>query len=112
MGELRSASALPRKCTYVSDSTTSRGRNNTQNVSSGTVDLDPINVDAPNDRLSIGASDIAAGDTIQRTGLIKNVGTIDLSGVDLTTTATTSSLLDTDTVQGRGGSPQRRHLHH
>lgn len=71
-----------------------------QNVSSGTVNLNPINVNASNNRLSVGASNIAAGDTIQRTVLIKNVGTIDLSGVDLTTTATTSSLLDTDTVQG------------
>lgn len=72
----------------------------TQNVSSGTVVLDPLTPSGPNNRLSVGASNIAAGDTIQRAALVKQSGTISLSGITLTTTATTSSALDTDTTNG------------
>lgn len=72
----------------------------TQNVSSGTVVLDPLTPSGPNNRLSVGASNIAAGDTIQRAALVKQSGTISLSGITLTTTATTSSALNTDTTNG------------
>lgn len=71
-----------------------------QSVSSGTVVLAGVSTNAPNNRLSIGASNIAAGDTISRAVDVKDIGTIALSGVTLTTTATTSSLLDTDAVNG------------
>ncbi|MBM3671396.1 MAG: hypothetical protein FJW86_04330 [Actinobacteria bacterium] len=71
-----------------------------QATSSGTVTLQPINVSGANDRLSIGASNIAAGDTIQRAVNLKETGSIDLASITLTTTATTSSLLDTDTTNG------------
>lgn len=74
--------------------------NATPTIGSGTVDLDPIGTSAVNNRLSVGATDIAAGDTLQRTVDIKNVGTIALTDITLTTTATTSSLLDTDTTDG------------
>ena len=66
-----------------------------QATSSGTITLNPINTTAPNNRLSIGATNIAAGDTIQRAVHVKNSGNIALSSVTLTTTASTSSLLDT-----------------
>lgn len=72
----------------------------TPQVDSGTVTLAPISVSAPNNRLSIGATDVAAGDTIERAVNIKNVGTIALSTVTLTTDATTSSALDTDVTNG------------
>ena len=68
--------------------------------SSGTVTLAPINASQANNRLSIGASDIAAGDTIQRAVNVKNTGTIDLANVVLTTTPTVSSLLNTDASNG------------
>lgn len=71
-----------------------------QSVASGTVTLVPVNVNQVNNRLSVGASNIAAGDTIQRAVDVKNSGSITLSGVSLTTTATTSSVLDTDAVNG------------
>jgi hypothetical protein len=64
------------------------------------VTLAPINVNQANNRLSIGASNIAAGDTIQRAVNVKNTGNIDLSGVVLSTAATTTSALDTDTTNG------------
>jgi predicted ribosomally synthesized peptide with SipW-like signal peptide len=71
-----------------------------QASSSGTVSLNPISVNGANNRLSVGASNIAAGDTIQRAVNIRNTGTIALASVTLTTTAPTSSLLDTDTTNG------------
>lgn len=71
-----------------------------QATSSGTVTLQPINVNQANNRLSIGASAIAAGDTIQRAVNVKNTGSIALGSVTLTTAATTTSLLDTDTTNG------------
>lgn len=67
---------------------------------SGTLTLAPINANGANNRLSIGASNIAAADTIDRTVNVKNTGTIDLSDVVLTTTPTVSSLLNTDTTNG------------
>lgn len=71
-----------------------------QATSSGTVTLAGISTNGTNNRLSIGATNIAAGDTIQRSVNVKNAGTIALAGVSLTTTATTSSLLNTDTTNG------------
>jgi spore coat-associated protein N len=71
-----------------------------QATSSGTVTLAGISTNGANNRLSIGASNIAAGDTIQRAVDVKNTGNITLASVTLTTTATTSSLLNTDTTNG------------
>ena len=71
-----------------------------QATDSGTVTLNPIGTNGANNRLVLGATNIAAGDTMQRAVLLKNTGTIDLADVKLTTAATTSSLLDTDTTNG------------
>ena len=68
--------------------------------SSGTVSLNPISTNGANNRLSVGASNIAAGDTIQRAVNIRNTGNITLASVTLTTTASPSSLLDTDSTNG------------
>ena len=67
---------------------------------SGTLTLAPINASGANNRLSIGATDIAAGDTIDRAVNVKNTGTLNLASVVLTSTATVSSLLDTDATNG------------
>jgi spore coat-associated protein N len=74
--------------------------NAAQSVASGTVSLAGIGTNAAGNRLTVGASNIAAGDTIQRAVTLTNSGTIDLASVTLTTNATTSSLLNTDTVTG------------
>jgi spore coat-associated protein N len=74
--------------------------NAAQSVASGTVSLAGIGTNAAGNRLTVGASNIAAGDTIQRAVTLTNTGTIDLANVTLTTNATTSSLLNTDTVTG------------
>src|SRR5436309_536723 len=71
-----------------------------QSIGSGTVNLQPINVNGVNNRLSVAATNVAAEDTIDRSVDLKNIGTIAVSGITLTTTATTSSLLDTDTTNG------------
>ena len=71
-----------------------------QATSSGSVALNPISVNGANNRLSVGASNIAAGDTIQRAVDVKNTGSITLASVTLTTSASPSSLLDTDATDG------------
>src|SRR6266516_3247654 len=55
---------------------------------------------ASTNRLNIGASGLAPGDTIQRSVDLINSGSLDLASVTLTTTASPSSLLDTDTTNG------------
>jgi hypothetical protein len=55
----------------------------------------------PANRLTVNATNIAAGDTIQRAFDLSNSGTIDLAGApSLTTSASPTSLLDTDTTNG------------
>jgi spore coat-associated protein N len=71
-----------------------------QPVASGTVTIGLGATGAATNRLNVGASNIAAGDTIQRSVDLINQGTLNLSAVTLTTTATTSSLLNTDTTNG------------
>lgn len=70
-----------------------------QSISSGTVD---INLAAPgaDNRLTVNASNIVPGDTVQRRAKLSNAGTEDLASITLTTSATTSSLLDTDATDG------------
>jgi spore coat-associated protein N len=68
--------------------------------STGTVSLAPIGTSAANNRLSVGASGLAAGDTVQRAVDLKNTGSISIIAPTLTTNATASSLLDTDAVNG------------
>lgn len=67
-----------------------------QTISTGTV---KIALGATN-RLTVAATNVAPGDTIQRAVDLSNTGTIDYSGVTVATTATTSSLLDTDATLG------------
>ena len=51
-------------------------------------------------RLNIGATDIAPGDTLQRTVDMTNTGSLDFASITLTTSAAPSSLLDTDGTNG------------
>jgi hypothetical protein len=77
-------------------STTSASRTD----ASGTVIVGLGAKDASTNRLSVGASGLVPGDTIQRTVDLKNTGTQDFGSVTMTTNATTSSLLDVDSVNG------------
>src|SRR6266481_1678586 len=70
-----------------------------QSLSSGTVSL---TLGAAN-RLTVGATNLVPGDTIQRAVDINNngsAGTSSVGAVTLTTTAPTSSLLDSDATNG------------
>jgi predicted ribosomally synthesized peptide with SipW-like signal peptide len=69
-------------------------------ISSGTVTIALGATGASTNRLNIGASGLAPGDTIQRSVDLTNSGSLDLASVTLTTTASPSSLLDTDATNG------------
>ena len=73
--------------------TSSTSASNT--ISSGTLSLtSPVN------RLGTGASTLAAGDTIQRAIDLSYSGSISFGSATLTTNATSSSALDTDSTNG------------
>lgn len=51
-------------------------------------------------RLDVAAADLVPGDTVQRSVDVVTAGSVALSGLTLTTSASTSSVLDTDAVNG------------
>ena len=69
-------------------------------MSSGTVTIALGATGASTNRLNVDATAIAPGDTIQRSVDLIDQGTINLASVTLTTSATTSSVLDTDGTNG------------
>jgi predicted ribosomally synthesized peptide with SipW-like signal peptide len=71
-----------------------------QAVASGTVNVALGAAGGVDNRLTIGATNLAAGDTIDRQIKVSNSGSIDLASATVTTSATTSSLLDTDATNG------------
>ena len=71
----------------------------THTVSSGTVTV-ALGSPGPANRLTVGASSLAAGDTIQRAFDLSNSGSLDLSALTFSTSASPSSALDTDTTNG------------
>lgn len=70
-----------------------------QSAAAGTMSL-TIPAAGTSNRLTVGASDIAPGDTVQRAFNLSLGGTIDAAAMTLTTSATTSSLLDTNATNG------------
>jgi spore coat-associated protein N len=72
----------------------------TQDVSSGTMTLTLGATGSVTNRMNIAASDIVPGDTIQRTLTITTGGTLSMSDIQLTLTAPSSSLLDTNATHG------------
>lgn len=71
-----------------------------QSAGTGTVTIGLGASGTSANRLSVAAADMAPGDSVQRAVDLVNSGSIALSGVKLTTTASTSSVLNTDTVNG------------
>lgn len=69
-------------------------------VSTGTVALELGTPGTAANRLTVGASGLVPGDRLERAVQLKNSGTEALSDLTLTTTASASSLLDTDTTTG------------
>jgi spore coat-associated protein N len=71
-----------------------------QDVATGTVNIELGANGTANNRLTVGATNLAAGDTIQRAVRLSNTGSLDLASVTLTTTAPVSSVLNTDATNG------------
>jgi predicted ribosomally synthesized peptide with SipW-like signal peptide len=94
LGAAASIAGLGTYATFTS--TTSQSHS----ISSGTVTIALGSTGASTNRLNIGASALAPGDTIQRSVDLTNSGTLDLGSVTLATTASPSSLLDTDATNG------------
>ena len=69
-------------------------------VAAGTVLVALGTTGASTNRLNVNASGLVPGDTVQRSFDITNTGSQDMASVALTTTASPSSLLDTDTTNG------------
>jgi predicted ribosomally synthesized peptide with SipW-like signal peptide len=94
IGAAASIAGLGTFATFTSSTSAS------QTVSSGTVTIALGATGASTNRLNIGASAIAPGDTLQRSVDLINQGSLDLASITLTTSATASSLLDTDATNG------------
>lgn len=71
-----------------------------ESVSSGTVAISLGTAGTASNRLTVAASGLVPGDSVQRAVDLTVGGDQDLSGVSLTTTASPSSVLDTDTTNG------------
>lgn len=69
-------------------------------VSTSTVQIALGATGAATNRLNLAAAAIVPGDVIQRSVDLNNTGTSDLSSITLATSATVSSLLDTNTTLG------------
>lgn len=69
-------------------------------VSTGTVTVALGATGAATNRLNLSATDVAPGDTMQRSVDLTNSGSVDLASITMTTSASPSSLLDTDTTNG------------
>ena len=94
LGAAASIAGLGTFATFTSSTSASH------TVSSGTVTIALGATGASTNRLNVDATAIAPGDTIQRSVDLVDQGTINLASVTLTTSATTSSVLDTDATNG------------
>lgn len=90
LGAAAAIAGLGTFATFTSSTSTSH------TIASGTLSL----TSGPTNRLGTGASAIAPGDTMQRAIDLNYAGTVDFGSATLTTNATTSSALDTDTANG------------
>jgi predicted ribosomally synthesized peptide with SipW-like signal peptide len=94
LGAAASIAGLATFATFTSTTSASH------TISSGTVTIALGATGASTNRLNINASAVAPGDTIQRSADLSNSGSLDLASVTLTTSASPSSLLDTDATNG------------
>lgn len=97
LGAAASIAGLGTFATFTSSASVGEG-----SISTGSVAI-ALGAAGPANRLTIGAGGLLPGDTMQRAVDLSNTGaagTDSLSAITLTTTATTSSLLDTDVTNG------------
>lgn len=69
-------------------------------IATGTVDINFGNSGTADNRLNIGATGMVPGDSLQRRVKLTNAGSESLASIALTTTASPSTLLDTDATNG------------
>ena len=96
LGAAASITGLGTFATFTSSTSAS------QSIASGTVSIN-LGAVGPANRLTIGAANMVAGDSVQRAVDLINSGTGSsdpLASIQLTTSASPSSALDTDTVTG------------
>jgi len=94
IGAAASIAGLGTFATFTSSTSAS------QSVTSGTVTIALGATGASTNRLTVNATGIVPGDTMQRSFDLANSGNQNLASVTLTTTATTTSLLDSDATNG------------
>jgi spore coat-associated protein N len=80
--------------------TFSSSTNATHTISTGTVTIALGATGASTNRLNVNASGLAPSDSIQRSFDLINQGSLNLSAITLTSSASPSSLLDTDGTNG------------
>lgn len=104
LGALGSAAAIAGLGTFATFTSTTSA---SQTVSAGTVAIALGSAGTSANRLSVNATGIVPGDTISRAVDLTSSSTDPLASVSLTTTATTSTLLNTDTTNGLKVTVQR-----
>lgn len=101
LGAAASIAGLGTFATFTSTTSAS------QTVGSGALTIALGATGAATNRLTVNATAVVPGDTMQRSFNLANTGSTDLSAVTLTTSATTSSALDTDATDGLQAVIQR-----
>ncbi|MDP9069931.1 MAG: hypothetical protein M3N68_01315 [Actinomycetota bacterium] len=96
VGAVGAAASIAGLGTFATFTDTDTGA---QNISAGTVNIN-LGAAGADNRLTVEATGLVPGDTIQRRVKLTNAGSQNLASITLTTAATTSSLLDTDTTNG------------
>ena len=97
LGALGLAASIAGLGTYATFTSTTSAN---QTVASGTVTIALGATGASTNRLTVNASGIVPGDTMQRSFDLSNSGSQNLASVTLTTTASPTSLLDSDATNG------------
>jgi predicted ribosomally synthesized peptide with SipW-like signal peptide len=97
VGALGAAASIAGLGTFATFTSTTSA---SQTVTSGTVTIALGSTGASTNRLTVNASNIVPGDTMQRSFDLTNSGSDDLASITLTTSATASSALDTDATNG------------
>jgi predicted ribosomally synthesized peptide with SipW-like signal peptide len=97
LGALGMAASIAGFGTYASFTSTTSA---SQIVASGTVTIALGATGASTNRLTVNASGIVPGDTMQRSFDLANSGSQSLASITLTSTASPTSLLDTDATNG------------
>src|SRR5258708_28141051 len=92
VGVLGAAAAMASLGTFASFTSSTSA---SQSVTSGTVVIALGSTGAATNRLTVNATGVVPGDTIQRSFDLSNTGNQNLATIGLTTTASPTSLLDT-----------------